>query len=101
MTMNKIPGRILIADDDSDVLLSARLFLKQHFANVLTEKDPDKIAELISSNTFDAILLDMNFSAGSISGKEGFHWLKKLLETDSSIPVIMITAYGEIELAVK
>ncbi len=94
-------GRILVVDDDTDVLQAARLFLKQHVALVETEKDPKSIPTLLRNGSYDLILLDMNFTEDVSSGEEGFYWLNKILEIDSSIAVILITAYGDVDKAVR
>lgn len=99
--MNKIEAKILIVDDDQDVLLAAKLFLKQHFSIVHTEREPDKLPNLMSVENYDVILLDMNFSKDATSGKEGFHWLNVIMEIDPAAVVIFITGYGDIELAVQ
>ena len=97
----KIPARILIVDDDKDVLLAARLFLKQHVEVVHTEEHPENLPNLINSENYDMVLLDMNFAPDATSGKEGFYWLNKILEIDPAIVIILITGYGDIELAVQ
>ena len=97
----KINARILIVDDDHDVLLAARLFLKQHFEIIHTEERPDNIPNLLNNESYDLILLDMNFAPDATSDKEGFHWLNKILELDPSAVIILITGYGDIELAVQ
>ncbi|MBK9291643.1 MAG: sigma-54-dependent Fis family transcriptional regulator [Bacteroidetes bacterium] len=99
--MEKIKARILIVDDDNDVLLAARLFLRQHIETVHTEKNPANIPDLLRSETYDLILLDMNFTRDATSGQEGFFWLNKILEIDPAAAVILITGYGDIELAVQ
>jgi len=99
--MSKLDSKILIIDDDEDVLLAAKLFLKQHIKTVHTERDPNNIPVLLKNESYELILLDMNFSRDAISGKEGFYWLNKILEIDPGIAVILITAYGDIELAVQ
>jgi two-component system, NtrC family, response regulator HydG len=99
--MEKADAKILIVDDDQDVLLAARLFLKQHIKIVHTEKNPENIPNLLKSENYDVILLDMNFSRDATSGKEGFHWLNKIMEIDPAAVVIFITGYGDIELAVQ
>lgn len=99
--MDKIDAKILIVDDDQDVLLAAKLFLKQHFSIVHTEKEPENIPTLMAGENYDVILLDMNFSKNATSGKEGFHWLNVIMERDPSAVVIFITGYGDIELAVQ
>ena len=99
--MSKLEAKILIVDDDQDVLLAAKLFLKQHFSIVHTEKDPENIPNLLAVENYDVILLDMNFSKDATSGKEGFHWLNTIMEIDPAAVVIFITGYGDIELAVQ
>lgn len=94
-------GRILVVDDDQDVLDAAKLYLKRHFAQVDTVNIPDSIPDLLRDQTYDVILLDMNFTKDVSSGKEGFFWLDKILEIDPSAVVVMITAYGDVELAVR
>ncbi len=94
-------GKILVIDDDEDILHAARLFLKQHVSSVQTEKSPDKIPALLAGDSYDVILLDMNFARGATTSQEGFYWLGKILEHDPAAVVIMITAYGDVELAVK
>ena len=99
--MSKLDAKILIVDDDQDVLLAAKLFLKQHFLIVHTEKEPENIPNLLAVENYDVILLDMNFSKDATSGKEGFHWLNTIMEIDPAAVVIFITGYGDIELAVQ
>ncbi|MDH3710867.1 MAG: sigma-54 dependent transcriptional regulator [Cyclobacteriaceae bacterium] len=99
--MDKELGKILIIDDDEDVLLAAKLLLKRHAHEVLIEKNPKKIPFLLNNDTYDIILLDMNFSKDITSGKEGFYWLNQILEKDPSAVVILITAFGDVEMAVN
>ena len=106
MTLNKTEvekslGKILIIDDDEDVLLAAKLLLKKHAHQVIIEKNPKKIPFLLNNDSYDVILLDMNYSKDITSGKEGFYWLNQIMEQDPSAVVIMITAYGDVEMAVK
>lgn len=99
--MDKELGKILIIDDDEDVLLAAKMLLKKHAKEVLIEKNPKKIPFLLNNDTYDLILLDMNFSKDITSGKEGFYWLEQILEKDPQAVVILITAFGDVEMAVK
>jgi len=99
--MSKIKSRLLIVDDDSDILLAAKMFLRQHIEIVHTEKNPQNIPDLLKNDNYDVILLDMNFSRDATSGQEGFHWLNVIIEHDPAATVIFITGYGDIELAVQ
>lgn len=99
--MDKELGKILIIDDDEDVLLAAKMLLKKHADEVLIEKNPKKIPFLLNNDTYDLILLDMNFSKDITSGKEGFYWLEQILDKDPQAVVILITAFGDVEMAVK
>jgi len=92
---------ILIIDDDTDVLTAVRLLLKTEVKEVVTEKNPENLRWLLSKQTFDLILLDMNFNSSINTGNEGLFWLKKIKEFGSEASVIMITAYGDINLAVR
>lgn len=99
--MGKIKGNILIVDDDPFILDTAKMYLKQEFENVLTETKPERLHGLLNTNEIDVVLLDMNFKKGEMEGKEGIYWLEKILETDPDIIVVMITAYGDVNLAVE
>jgi len=99
--VDKELGKILIIDDDEDVLIAAKLLLKKHAKEVLIEKNPKKIPFLMNNGTYDVILLDMNFSKDITSGKEGYYWLEQILEADPKAVVILITAFGDVEMAVK
>jgi two-component system, NtrC family, response regulator HydG len=92
---------ILVIDDDTDVLTAVRLLLKTEAAEVMTEKNPENIRSILSKQSFDIILLDMNFNSSINTGNEGLFWLKKIKEFGSEAAVIMITAYGDIDLAVR
>ncbi|MBS1935885.1 MAG: sigma-54-dependent Fis family transcriptional regulator, partial [Bacteroidetes bacterium] len=92
---------VLVIDDDIDVLTAVRLLLKTEAAEVVTEKNPENIRSLLSKKPFDLILLDMNFNSSINTGNEGLFWLKKIKEFGSEASVIMITAYGDIDLAVR
>src|SRR5512145_2150981 len=99
--MTKRLGKILVIDDDEDVLLAARLFLKQHVVLVHTEKSPERIPTLLKNESYDVILLDMNFTRDVSSGRDGFMWLSKILEIDPAAVIVLITAYGDVEMAVR
>lgn len=101
MSVDKELGKILIVDDDEDVLLAAKMLLKKHALQVTIEKNPNKIPFLLNNDSYDVILLDMNFSKDTTSGKEGFYWLSQITEREPNAVVILITAFGDVEMAVK
>ncbi len=97
--MNK--GNILIIDDDPYILLSVTTLLEQYYSNIRTLKDPSLIPSELNAGSWDIILLDMNFKPGETSGQEGMQWLEKMLKIDPGLNIIIITAYGDIEIAVQ
>jgi len=99
--MNLKKYSILAIDDDPDVLTAVRLLLKPEVKEITTEKNPENIPALLSKQTFDLVLLDMNFKASINTGNEGIFWLKRIKELQPDLAVIMITAYGGIDLAVR
>lgn len=99
--MQKLFGKMLVVDDDEDVLHALRLLLKKHARLVHIEKNPERIPTLLKNEDYDLILLDMNFTQDVTSGREGFFWLDQILELDPSAVVILITAYGDVETAVR
>lgn len=92
---------ILITDDDSDVLTAVRLLLKPLVKEIVTEKNPENLPAILARQKFDLVFLDMNFKSAINTGNEGFFWLDKIKALKPDISVIMITAYGDIELAVR
>src|SRR5690242_17703284 len=98
--MSQNNDKILIVDDDAEVLLAAELVLKRRFATVVTACTPASIELLLSQHTFDVILLDMNFTAGATSGEEGIHWLKMARQLAPDSKVVLMTAYGGVDEAV-
>ncbi len=101
MTERNKSGKILIVDDNEDLLKAAKIFLKRHFQQVDLEVNPETIPTLLHNETYDVILLDMNFTKDVSSGKEGYYWLEKILGMDPSAVVVLITAYGDVQMAVK
>ncbi len=99
--MNLKKYSILVIDDDTDVLTAVRLLLKPEVREVVTEKNPENIPSLLAKQFFDIVLLDMNFKASINTGNEGIYWLKRVKELKPDICVMMITAYGDIDLAVR
>jgi DNA-binding NtrC family response regulator len=94
-------GKILIVDDDEDILIAGRLMLRRNFAEVVTCRQPENIPELLTKHDFDAILLDMNFGPGESSGRQGLEWLGRILEIDPLVVVVMITAHGSVDTVVE
>ena len=99
--MKKIAGRILVVDDNENVLKSLKLILNNQFEYVETIKNPNQLHSILTTKTFDVILLDMNFTAGVNTGNEGLYWLSETLKLNPDFVVIMLTAYGDIELSVE
>lgn len=97
----KIPGEILIVDDDEDILTAGRLMLRRQFGEIHTCRNPERIPELLDRHDIDVILLDMNFGPGESSGEQGLSWLAKILEIDANAVVVMITAHGSVNTAVE
>lgn len=100
-SMEKREGKILIVDDNRELLLALKMFLGKWFAEVKTISNPNQLNSLLREEWFNLILLDMNFAAGVNTGNEGFYWLKRILEQEPDASVILITAYADIELAVR
>jgi two-component system response regulator HydG len=92
---------ILVVDDDPDVLTAVKLLLKPEAGEVITEKNPENLNWLLQRNQVDLVLLDMNFNSAINTGNEGIYWLRKIKEWKPNVCVIMITAYGDIDLAVR
>ena len=99
--MNLKDANILVIDDDEDVLTALRLLLKSVVKNVVVGKNPNQIHSLIEKNRFDIVILDMNFNGLIHTGNEGIYWLNKIKEYDSKIDIVLITAYGDIDLAIR
>lgn len=95
-----VAGNILIVDDDELVLLSIRLLLEPCFTSVQTLANPERIPSVLERQSIDVVLLDMNFRQGDTTGNQGRFWLKKILDTNPETQVILLTAYGDIQVAV-
>ncbi|MCB2196313.1 MAG: sigma-54 dependent transcriptional regulator [Bacteroidetes bacterium] len=94
-------GKILVVDDNESVLKTVNQLLKYECESILTLRNPNQLNSILTQETFDLILLDMNFKAGVNTGNEGLFWLDEILKIDKNAIVIMITAYGDIDLAVR
>ena len=95
------PARILIVDDEEDILLAARLLLKRHFASVETLSDPASLPDRVRRNAFDVLLLDMNFTGRTDRGEEGLALLAQVLALDPQAVVVLVTAHADVALAVE
>lgn len=98
--MRKKDATILIVDDDDDILFSARISLKKFFNTIITANNPKKISNHLTETTIDVVLLDMNYRIGFEDGKEGLYWLKHIKEVSPETTVILMTAFGSVNLAV-
>ncbi len=94
-------SEILIVDDNKSVLTALEMLLQSQFDRIYALKNPNSLISTLHKNSIDVVLLDMNFKAGINTGNEGLYWLRRILDYDPLISVVMITAYGDIELAVK
>ncbi|MBC3844864.1 sigma-54-dependent Fis family transcriptional regulator [Winogradskyella echinorum] len=92
---------ILVIDDDVDVLTALRLLLKPLFKEVVTEKNPSNITSQIERTNYDIIILDMNFNGLVNTGNEGIFWLNKIRKQKPETSVILMTAYADIDLAIR
>ena len=93
--------KILVVDDNPDILISASYLLERHYQTVTTCEHPEEIPELMNKENFDVILLDMNFHPGQSDGVMGMEWLEKIKEIDPEAVVVMITAHGSLNAAVE
>ena len=98
--MNKY-GTILIADDNTSILTAMRYLLDDTFERILTLSQPDDILKTMAQEEIDIVLLDMNFTLGVNSGQEGLFWLRAIRKQHPQTPVVLLTAYADVSLAVK
>jgi DNA-binding NtrC family response regulator len=94
-------GNLLIVDDNKGLLNALELIMKNEFEKVITLTDPNRINEILRNNDVDIVMLDMNFKSGVHNGNEGLFWMREIYKYDSNISVVIVTAYGDVELAVK
>ena len=94
-------GTILVVDDNKGVLNALEMLLSGVFREVITIRNPNQIEGALESGKVDVVLLDMNFSAGINTGNEGLYWLSRIKEYAAEIPVVLFTAYADIDLAVR
>ncbi|MDR2805179.1 MAG: sigma-54 dependent transcriptional regulator [Dysgonamonadaceae bacterium] len=94
-------GSILVVDDNKNVLTALRILLERYFETVTLLSSPHSMTAILRTQTPDIVLLDMNFSAGVNTGNEGLFWLSEIRKYDAGLPVVLFTAYADIDLAVK
>ncbi|MBN2861664.1 MAG: response regulator, partial [Bacteroidales bacterium] len=99
--MQEQQGSILVVDDNKSILSALDILLTHEFRHVTLISNPNQIISLLKKEEYNLVILDMNFSAGINTGNEGIYWLRRIQEINPDISVVMITAYGDIELAVK
>jgi DNA-binding NtrC family response regulator len=99
--MKKTNASILIIDDQEDILFASKLYLKKYFEHIYTLNNPKNIVELVSKNTIDVVLLDMNYRIGFEDGREGLYLLKEIKTLSPKTVVILMTAFGKVETAVE
>ncbi len=97
----KNQNKILIVDDDKQVLKTLEFLLETEYKFIKTIDNPNLLPSELRTDSYDVILLDMNFSKGQNTGNEGFYWLNRILKIDKDAIIILITAYGDVELAVR
>lgn len=94
-------GKLLVVDDNEEILIAVEMLLNPYFQKIATVKNPNTVPSILSKELYDIIILDMNFKAGINTGNEGIYWLNQILQVDPEAIVVFITAYGDMELAVK
>lgn len=94
-------GNLLIVDDNSSILGALRLLLERHFAKVTTLTSPKLLDTALRGEAVDAVLLDMNFTAGVNNGNEGIYWLRRIRDIRPDVKVVLFTAYADVDLAVR
>jgi len=99
--MGSRKGSLLVIDDNKNVLTALRILLTNYFEKVTLLSSPNQILGTLREAKPDVVLLDMNFSAGINSGNEGLFWLSEIKKQDADLPVVLFTAYADIDLAVK
>src|ERR1700674_4556467 len=95
------PPRILAVDDQQDILEAIALLLKPQSYKVDVVRSPELAREVLAGTTYDAALIDLNYTRDTASGREGLELLSEIVALDSTLPVIVMTAWGNVEVAVE
>jgi DNA-binding NtrC family response regulator len=96
-----IKGTLLIVDDNKGILKSLEMVTRNEFEKVITLTDPNRINEILRTSDVGIVMLDMNFKSGIHNGNEGLYWIREIINHDSDISIVIVTAYADVELAVK
>jgi DNA-binding NtrC family response regulator len=99
--MQNAKGNILVIDDNKSILSALEILLMPEFHEVTLQSNPNQILSELSKKDYNLVILDMNFKAGINTGNEGIYWLERIKEAKPEISVVMITAYGDINTAVR
>ena len=99
--MAKKNGNILIVDDNRGVLTALQLLLKPYFEGIITLPSPVTLPSVLRERSWQVVLLDMNFTSGINTGNEGLYWLHEIKKLCPTLPVVLFTAYADIDLAVR
>ncbi len=94
-------GTLLAVDDNPAILTALKICLGAHFERIITLTQPDKLLTVLQTETVSAVLLDMNFSLGVDTGRDGLLWLQAILKRHPNLPVVLMTAYADVPLAVR
>ena len=101
MTMSRLPPRVLVADDQPDVLVALKLLLKSEGYSTEAVESPDAIVKAVEDQDFDLLLMDLNYARDTTSGREGLDLLRRLKDVDDTLPIVVMTAWGSVELTVE
>ena len=99
--MKKTQANIVVIDDQEDILFAVKMLLKKHFETIHTLNNPKNIVKLLSENTIDVVLLDMNYRIGFEDGREGLYLLKEIKTLSPKTAIILMTAFGKLETAIE
>ena len=94
-------GTILVIDDNEAILTALRYCLSGTFQRIITKSSPDSVLTILNQEVVNLVLLDMNFSIGVNTGQDGLFWLRAIRKHHPELPVVLITAYADVNLAVR